>query len=182
MASERLTSSDRERIVKSIAKPLEKELHQLVEEFGRNVIDPVLLKSIPQKVRDFRKEYPKLIFRKEYCYLTDLNPNMKDSRYLHIPMKNFILGYFEEKEVFKHLRSLQSTTDFINQVKEIDKKINSIQGRTRCVLENINTTKQLRDQFPEAYAILMNVSKQEVQDNSCDSIENLRAELSKYNK
>ena len=47
------------------------------------------------------------------------------------------------------------------------------------VLENINTTKQLKDNFPEAYVILTETSKEDVKRNECDNIEKLRAELSK---
>lgn len=50
---------------------------------------------------------------------------------------------------------------------------------TKCALENINTTKQLKDNFPEAYAIFMKIPKEDVKGNKCDDIEKLRAELSK---
>lgn len=62
---------------------------------------------------------------------------------------------------------------------ELDRKASNIKNRTKCALENINTTKQLKDNFPEAYAIFMKIPKEDVKGNECDDIEKLRAELSK---
>lgn len=53
---------------------------------------------------------------------------------------------------------------------------------TNSIREGI--IKQLKDQFPEAYKIFLELNN-EVEDNSdnlCDSFENIRASLSKFNK
>lgn len=64
-------------------------------------------------------------------------------------------------------------------ISEKDRKASNIKNRTKCALENINTTKKLKDNFPEAYVILTETSKEDVKRNECDNIEKLRAELSK---
>lgn len=66
-----------------------------------------------------------------------------------------------------------------NRMIELDRKASNIKNRTKCALENINTTKKLKDNFPEAYVILTETSKEDVKRNECDNIEKLRAELSK---
>lgn len=94
-------------------------------------------------------------------------------------------------------RLTKSDRDFIaaNFIKPIESKFESkkkeltemdairadkqrIKNQTICILEDINTTKQLKDQFPEGYAILMSCSVT----SACDDIEKLRAEWSKYMK
>lgn len=70
-------------------------------------------------------------------------------------------------------------TNIQNRMIELDRKASNIKNRTKCALENINTTKKLKDNFPEAYVILTETSKEDVKRNECDNIEKLRAELSK---
>lgn len=85
----------------------------------------------------------------------------------------------QSKKEFEELKNSIEAKIFVNKMIELDRKASNIKNRTKCALENINTTKQLKDNFPEAYAIFMKIPKEDVKGNECDDIEKLRAELSK---
>lgn len=65
MASQRLTNDDRDRIVEGILKPIKKEISLKAEEFGKNVLDPILLRDTPEEIILFRVKYEKLLSIKE---------------------------------------------------------------------------------------------------------------------
>lgn len=63
---------------------------------------------------------------------------------------------------------------------KLEKIKREIRGKSSCVLDTINTYKQLQEQFPEAYKILIEKIDKEAKiiPNRCDSIEGLRVQLS----
>lgn len=85
----------------------------------------------------------------------------------------------QSRKEFEELKNSTEAKLFVNRMIELDRKASNIKNRTKCALENINTTKKLKDNFPEAYVILTETSKEDVKRNECDNIEKLRAELSK---
>lgn len=65
----------------------------------------------------------------------------------------------------------------------LNEEIKILENKITCSLQHINTTKQLKDQFPEAYDAFLKLDQEEEDlDNLCDSFENVRATLSKFNK
>lgn len=65
---------------------------------------------------------------------------------------------------------------------ELKKLENETRNRVACALDHINTEKQLQDNFPEAYEILIEIKDKQKEESKCDSIENTRAFLSSLNK
>lgn len=65
---------------------------------------------------------------------------------------------------------------------ELKKLENETGNRVACALDHINTEKQLQDNFPEAYGILMEIKDRQKEESKCDSIENTRAFLSSLNR
>ena len=65
---------------------------------------------------------------------------------------------------------------------EFKKLGNETRNRVACALDHINTEKQLQDNFPEAYEILIEIKDKQKEESKCDSIENTRAFLSSLNK
>lgn len=180
MASQKLTNSDRDFIVKNITNPIKEKIQKLLKEYGDFVVDPYLLKVIPDEVRSFHKKYPRIVEKEGHLSYTSLFENRAWVN-LSIPTDEYFPGYFEsEGQIYKLLNELPSTKEFKKNVEFLLSKQNQLKNKTRCVLEHINTTKQLRDQFPEAYSILMEISEKEV--IQCDSTESLRAELSQIMK
>lgn len=180
MASQRLTNDDRDRIVEGILKPIKKEISLKAEEFGKNVLDPILLRDTPEEIILFRVKYERLLSIKESFSFFDFFKDRSSYDFINIPVKNFIVNYHDKERFIEEILSLKEGVVFVKEINQLRTKKKSLKGRTKCVLENIRTTKQLKDQFPEAYLILMDVPKEMVKNNSCDDIENLRAELSKY--
>lgn len=65
---------------------------------------------------------------------------------------------------------------------EFKKLGNETRNRVACALDHINTEKQLQDNFPEAYKILIEIKGKQKEENKCDSVENTRAFLSSLDK
>lgn len=65
---------------------------------------------------------------------------------------------------------------------EFKKLENETRNRVACALDHINTEKQLQDNFPEAYKILIEIKGKQKEENKCDSVENTRAFLSSLDK
>lgn len=180
MASQKLTNSDRDFIVKNITNPIKEKIQKLLEECGSLVVDVYLLGIIPDEVREFYKKYPRIVKKQSYLEYTSLFAK-RSWIYLQIPVEEYFPGYFEdEDQIYKLLNNLPLTEEFKKNVESLLSKENQLKNKTRCVLEHINTTKQLKDQFPEAYSILMDLSEKEI--TKCDSTESLRAELSQIMK
>lgn len=180
MASQKLTNSDRDFIVKNITNPIKEKIQKLLEEYGSLVVDVYLAGEIPDEVRKFCEKYPRIAKKQNYLEYTSLFTE-RPWIYLRIPVSEYFPGYFEnEDQIYELLNKLPLTEEFKKNVESLLSKENQLKNKTRCVLEHINTTKQLKDQFPEAYSILMDLSKKEI--TKCDSTESLRAELSQIMK
>lgn len=71
----------------------------------------------------------------------------------------------QSRKEFEELKNSTEAKLFVNRMIELDRKASNIKNRTKCALENINTTKKLKDNFPEAYVILTETSKEDVKRN-----------------
>jgi hypothetical protein len=67
----------------------------------------------------------------------------------------------------------------VQELKKLEKETGN---RVTCALDHISTEKQLQDNFPEAYKILIENKDKQKEESECDSIENTRAFLSSLNK
>ena len=177
MVSKRLTISEKDRITKSIIKPIVEQSRKEFENFGR-FADEYFKKNLPKDVVEFMDKYPNTVKTKDCIYLSSLT----NERFRHLKTYvdvNYFVYSFITNEKFNELKNSTETKIFVQKMVELEKKASNIENRTKCVLEDINTTKQLKDNFPEVYNILMGFPKESVKGNKCDDIEKLRAELSK---
>lgn len=177
MASERLTISEKDRIAKSIIKPLIEQSKKEFEDFGK-FADEFFKKNLPKDVIEFMDKYPNAVKVRDCIYLSSLTRERIYNIVSHVEVNYFVYSFITDTE-FEELKNSIEAKIFVNKMIELDRKASNIKNRTKCALENINTTKQLKDNFPEAYAILTETSKEDVKRNECDNIEKLRAELSK---
>lgn len=177
MASERLTISEKDRIAKSIIKPLIEQSKKEFEDFGK-FADEFFKKNLPKDVIEFMDKYPNAVKTKEYICLSSFIRERIYNIVSYVEVNYFVYSFITDTE-FDKLKSSTEAKLFVNRMIELDRKASNIKNQTKCALENINTTKQLKDNFPEAYAILTETSKEDVKRNECDNIEKLRAELSK---
>lgn len=177
MASERLTISEKDRIARNIIKPIIEQAGKESEKFGE-FADEYFKKILPKDVVEFMDKYPNTVNIREEIYLSSLT----NERFRHLKTYvevNYFVYSLITNEKFNELKNSTETKIFVQKMVELEKKASNIENRTKCALEDINTTKQLKDNFPEAYNILMGFPKESVKGNKCDDIEKLRAELSK---
>jgi len=60
----------------------------------------------------------------------------------------------------------------------MSKKIRETRNKIKCTLSKLGTYAQIKNQFPEAYTLLVEkVDKQEFNTSLCDDVESLRAQL-----
>lgn len=177
MASERLTISEKGMITKNIIKPIIEQSRKESEKFGE-FADEYFKRILPKDVVEFMDKYPNIVKSRDCIYLSNFTRERIYNIVTYVKV-NYFVDSFITNEKFEELKNSTEAKLFINRMVELDKKASNIMNRTKCALEDINTTKQLKDNFPEAYAILMELPEANVKGNKCDDIEKLRAELSK---
>ena len=177
MASERLTINEKDRIARSIIKPIVEQSRKEFEDFGK-FVDEFFKKNLPKDVVEFMDKYPNVVQTRECIYLSNFTRERIYNIVSYVEINYFVYQLITN-EKFNELKNSTETKIFVQKMVELEKKASSIMNRTKCALEDINTTKQLKDNFPEAYNILMGFLKENVKGNKCDDIEKLRAELSK---
>ncbi len=156
MASQRLTKSDRDFIAANFIKPIESKFESKKKELTE-IIDALFKAQIPFDIIEFDKKYPTLLKRSNF-YISDLF-NLKYTLSLRLNWN--IVEYFQvESIVFKRMKdeilNSSSIKSILTEMDAIRADKQRIKNQT-CILEDINTTKQLKDQFPEGYAILMSL-------------------------
>ena len=177
MASERLTVSEKDRIAKSIINPIIEQSRKEFEDFGK-FVDVFFKKNLPKDVIEFIDKYPDIVQTRECIYLSNFTRERIYNIVNYVEVKFFVYSLITDAK-YGELKNSTEAKLFVNRMIELDRKASNIKNRTKCALENIKTTKQLKDNFPEAYAIFMKIPKEDVKGNECDDIEKLRAELSK---
>lgn len=177
MASKRLTVSEKDRIAKSIINPIIEQSRKEFEDFGK-FVDEFFKKNLPKDVVEFIDKYPDAVQTRECIYLSNFTRERIYNIVNYVEVNYFVYSLITDAK-YKELKNSTEVNLFVNRMIELDRKASNIKNRTKCALEDINTIKQLKDNFPEAYAIFMKIPKEDVKGNKCDDIEKLRAELSK---
>lgn len=97
-------------------------------------------------------KYPNAVKVRDCIYLSSLTRERIYNIVSHVEVNYFVYSFITDTE-FEELKNSIEAKIFVNKMIELDRKASNIKNRTKCALENINTTKQLKDNFPEAYAI-----------------------------
>lgn len=182
MKSVRLTNSIREQIVRNLMQTVRSKMESQLRKFGK-LCDSILIESIDKEILEMDEKYPKLLNKRTYVSFNSISTNV-ELIYQSVPVNKWYSCY--ETKNLKLLQDNKEIQDFCKKLISLDKEMKSIQNKLSCLLEHVNTTKQLKDQFPEAYKIFLKLNNQvendDNSDNLCDSFENVRAALSKFNK
>lgn len=181
MKSVRLTNSIREQIIKNLMQTVHSKMELQLKKFGK-LCDSILMESIDKEILEMDEKYPKLLDKRTVVSFNRISTNV-GLTYQSVPVNKWYSCY--ETENLKLLRENKEIQDFCKKLISLDKEMKSIKNKLSCLLDHINTTKQLKDQFPEAYKIFLKLNNEVESDNSdnlCDSFENVRAALSKFNK
>lgn len=180
----KLARVDKDIIIKHFAGKADALLQDQLIKIGE-ALQKAIDMMLPDLMKDFLNCYPTTIARlcvRQIAAVTFLAPE-EDSfifRYRSIPLKGTGIPFLFEKDYIKILRAKfeQEIVVWREEVIRLVKLVGETKNRTACALENINTEKQLKDNFPEAYKILMQERDNVTTENKCDTIENTRAFLS----
>lgn len=181
MKSVRLINSIREQIIKNLMQTVRSKMESQLKKFGK-LCDSILMESIDKEILEMDEKYPKLLDKRTFVSFNRISTNV-ELIYQSVPVNKWYSCY--ETKNIKLLQENKEIQDFCKKLISLDKEMKSIKNKLSCLLDHINTTKQLKDQFPEAYKIFLKLNNEVESDNSdnlCDSFENVRAALSKFNK
>lgn len=180
----KLARVDKDIIIKHFAGKADALLQDQLIKIGE-ALQKAIDMMLPDLMKDFLNCYPTTIARlcvRQITAVTFLAPEEDYFifRYQSIPLKGTGIPFLFEKDYIKILRAKfeQEIVVWREEVIRLIKLVSETKNRTACALENINTEKQLKDNFPEAYKILMRERDNVTTENKCDTIENTRAFLS----
>lgn len=181
-----LTKVDKDIIIKHFAGKADALLQGQLIKIGE-ALQKAIDMMLPDLMKDFLNCYPTTIARlcvRQIAATAFLRSKEDEDpfifRYRSIPLKGTGIPFLFEENYIKILRVRfeQEIVVWREEVIRLIKLVSETKNRTACALENINTEKQLKDNFPEAYKILMQGKDSVTTENKCDTIENTRAFLS----
>lgn len=133
-----------------------------------------ILDQIPDEVKEFFAKWPKL--------------GKYDTHYVRIGSSFNGLGYYTKSlagakavPFISRVSEDSSEAKLFNKATAARKIADETKHRVFCALQKIGTYAKLKNEWPEAHAILCEIDGKEVKDKqeqcACDDIEKLRAEL-----
>lgn len=183
----KLARVDKDIIIKHFAGKADALLQDQLIKIGE-ALQKAIDMMLPDLMKDFLNCYPTAIARlcvRQITAVTFLHSKEDEENsfifgYRSIPLKGTGIPFLFEEDYIKILRAKfeQEIVVWREEVIRLVKLVGETKNRTACALENVNTEKQLKDNFPEAYKILMQGRDNVTTENKCDTIENTRAFLS----
>lgn len=179
----KLLVADKEMIRNQFVQKVRKKLSDYLTEIGTQLQDRVDT-ILPEEIESVVDRYPSMqpllfykdIFTRDFLETIDVfapipfdgigMPKMFYNEYL-----DDLKRYFE-KDILEWSKKVQ-------ELKNLEKETGN---RVTCALDHINTEKQLQDNFPEAYKILIEIRGKQKEENVCDFVENTRAFLLSLDK
>lgn len=181
----KLLVADKEMIRNQFVQKVEKKLSDYLEGIGTQLQDRVDA-ILPPEIKSIVDRYPSmqpLLFYKNI--LTNELLKIKNVIiYKAIPLDGIGMPRMFWDEYMDDLKRYfeKDILEWSKKAYELKKLENETRNRVACALDHINTEKQLQDNFPEAYKILIEIRGKQKEENKCDSVENTRAFLSSLNK
>ena len=174
----RISQNDRYRVIRVLLNPYNKKIEEAKIDI-ENWLSNYCKSLIPEEVKKVMEKYPDAVrVVSGGTYIG--NYKWRPGSLTYVKIENYI-NCFCEKALLKLNNETLNRLCKVYEDKEMECKV--LEKRLTCALNNINTEKQLKDEFPEAYEALQKIYNKEVEDpvdkNKCDSIEEVRALLSK---
>lgn len=85
-------------------------------------------------------KYPNAVKTKECIYLVSFTRERIYNIVSYIEVNYFVYSFITDAK-FEELKNSTEAKLFVNRMIELDRKASNIKNRTKCALENINTTK-----------------------------------------
>ena len=181
----KLLVADKEMIRNQFVQKVEKKLSDYLAAIGAQLQDRVD-DILPPEIKSIVDRYPSmqpLLFYKNIP-TNELLKTKNVTIYKGIPLDGIGMPRMFWDEYMDDLKRCFEK-DILERSKkayELKKLENETRNRVACALDHINTEKQLQDNFPEAYKILIEIKGKQKEENKCDSVENTRAFLLSLDK
>lgn len=188
MATGRVTQEEQMQIIKHICEPLQKEVEMKAGDIV-TYINNFIKTVVPDEIWLFMEKYPGLIGTNSYISSHELTDNGLLDKVRFNGVERYPRNFFKDNSLVDVIKKDEywkpNFKILIESLCQVETKRRAMEGKTQCILQTLNTRKKLREGFPEAYKILVEKVEKGVLgtiETLCDSVENLRAELSQYNK
>lgn len=181
----KLLVADKEMIRNQFVQKVEKKLSDYLAAIGAQLQDRVD-DILPPEIKSIVDRYPSMqLFL--FCKNISTNELLKTKNvtiYKAIPLDGIGMPKMFYNEYMDDLKRYfeKDILEWSKKAYELKKLENETRNRVACALDHINTEKQLQDNFPEAYKILIEIRGKQKEENACDSVENARAFLSSLDK
>jgi hypothetical protein len=181
----KLLVADKEMIRNQFVQKVEKKLSDYLAAIGAQLQDRVD-DILPPEIKSIVDRYPSmqpLLFYKNIP-TNELLKTKNVTIYKAIPLDGIGMPKMFYNEYMDDLKRYfeKDILEWSKKAYELKKLENETRNRVACALNHINTEKQLQDNFPEAYKILIEIRGKQKEENACDSVENTRAFLSSLDK
>lgn len=181
----KLLVADKEMIRNQFVQKVEKKLSDYLAAIGAQLQDRVD-DILPPEIKSIVDRYPSmqpLLFYKNIS-TNELLKTKNVIIYKTIPLDGIGLPKMFYNEYLDDLKRCfeKDILEWSKKAYELKKLENETRNRVACALDHINTEKQLQDNFPEAYKILIEIKGKQKEENKCDSVENTRAFLLSLDK
>lgn len=181
----KLLVADKEMIRNQFAQKVEKKLSDYLAAIGTQLQDRVDA-ILPPEIKSIVDRYPSmqpLLFYKNIP-TNELLKTKNVTIYKTIPLDGIGMPKMFWDEYMDDLKRYfeKDILEWSKKAYELKKLENETRNRVACALNHIKTEKQLQDNFPEAYKILIEIKGKQKEENKCDSVENTRAFLLSLDK
>ena len=181
----KLLVADKEMIRNQFVQKVEKKLSDYLAAIGAQLQDRVD-DILPPEIKSIVDRYPSmqpLLFYKNIP-TNELLKTKNVTIYKTIPLDGIGLPKMFYNEYLDDLKRCfeKDILEWSKKAYELKKLENETRNRVACALNHIKTEKQLQDNFPEAYKILIEIRGKQKEENACDSVENTRAFLLSLDK
>lgn len=182
----KLLVADKEMIRNQFVQKVEKKLSDYLAAIGAQLQDRVD-DILPPEIKSIVDRYPSMQPLLFYGRIStdELLKTTKDACiYEPIPLDGIRLPKMFYNEYMDDLKRYfeKDILEWSKKAYALKKLKNETGNRVACALDHINTEKQLQDNFPEAYKILIEIKGKQKEENKCDSVENTRAFLLSLDK
>ena len=181
----KLLVADKEMIRNQFVQKVEKKSNDYLAAIGAQLQDRVD-DILPPEIKSIVDRYPSmqpLLFYKNIP-TNELLKTKNVTIYKTIPLDGIGMPKMFYNEYMDDLKRYfeKDILEWSKKAYELKKLENETRNRVACALDHINTEKQLQDNFPEAYKILIEIRGKQKEENACDSVENTRTFLSSLDK
>lgn len=197
MATKYLTSSKVDDIISHLIKPVSDEKAAAKNNINE-VICNILIKYVDPEIKAFAEKHPSSIrYMDDISFKIYREADKKDwdSEWFYVHFNKLVPNIelpSDCNDRYKYIMDLinnvpddkKAVEEAIDNYVALYHKRKEIKAQLRCAIGQFKTYNQLKDNYPEAYKVLLeNVDREVViTGNGCDNLELVRAKLSKYNK